>query len=265
MQRSLRLGILIVLVTVIGVGCNLHEERGPDVVPTKHVLPTAVSINTAVPPTPGDDSWKNIQSSGKIIVGTTADYLPFAYYDPNFKLNGFDIALMHEIGGKLNVEVVLKDMAFEGLPNALESGQVNAAIGAISITEEREKQVDFSSVYLVSADAVVAAVNANFSTRSIDDLIPYRIGVEKGSVYEKSVYDNLVINTKVPADHLHVYTSLNQAIKDLQDGQIDLIMLDLLPAQQAEKSGLVKIVGQELNRQQYGIAVKAGSERLQNA
>ncbi len=91
------------------------------------------------------------------MVGTSADYPPFAFYDDKFQLDGFDIALMKAIGEKLGVEVEFNDFAFDGLGNALQLGQIDAAIAAISVTPERQELVDFSDVYYVGADALLVA------------------------------------------------------------------------------------------------------------
>ena len=49
------------------------------------------------------------------MVGTAADYPPFESYDENFRIAGFDVALMRALGDELGVEVEFKDFAFDGL------------------------------------------------------------------------------------------------------------------------------------------------------
>ena len=84
-------------------------------------------------PTPAvDTSWSRVQQAGKIVVGTSADYPPFESYDENFEIVGFDAALIREIGKVLGVEVELNDFAFEGLGGALQLGQIDLSISAIS-------------------------------------------------------------------------------------------------------------------------------------
>ena len=80
--------------------------------------------------------WARVRDAGKIVVGTSADYEPFEFYNSNFALDGFDIALMKELGKRMGLEVEFKDFAFDGLLNALELGQVDAAISAISVTPD---------------------------------------------------------------------------------------------------------------------------------
>ena len=140
-----------------------------------------------------EDPWARIQATGKMVVGTSADYPPFESYDDEFQIVGFDPALLDAIAVNMGVEVELKDFAFDGLGAALQVGQIDAAIAAISVTEEREQQVDFSHVYYVSQDAVLAGKNADLlPISSLRDLASLRIGVQSGSVYEDLLNDNLV-------------------------------------------------------------------------
>ena len=50
------------------------------------------------PPTVEDNSWQKVQDAGLLKVATSADYPPFSYYDDEYQIDGFDIALIKEIG-----------------------------------------------------------------------------------------------------------------------------------------------------------------------
>ena len=109
----------------------------------------APTVRPALP----EDPWERIQSTGVMVVGASLDYPPFEYYDENFQADGFDMALIQELGRRLGVEVEIKDMAFDGLLGAVQLGQVDAAISAISVTPDREGIVGFSNVYYVGENA----------------------------------------------------------------------------------------------------------------
>ena len=107
-----------------------------------------------------EDDLARIKKAGKIMVGTSADYPPFEYYNEKFEFEGFDIELMNLIAKELGVTVEYKDFAFEGLGDALKLGQVDAVIAALSITPERAEVVDFSNIYYVGNDAILARRSA---------------------------------------------------------------------------------------------------------
>ena len=71
-------------------------------------------------------------------------------------MTGYDPALARSMASQLGIQVELKDYAFEGLGTALKNGDIDAAIAAISVTADRETQVDFSDVYFYNQDAVLA-------------------------------------------------------------------------------------------------------------
>lgn len=217
------------------------------------------------PPPAVDDSWSRVQAAGKIRVGTAADYPPFEYYTGEFQVDGFDVALMREIGQKLGVEVEYRDFAFDGLGGALELDQIDVAIAALSITPEREAFVDFSNVYFVSEDAVLARGDSTInSIGSVDEMASRTVGVQRGSIQERWLQTNLVDTGKMPVINLLSFVKIDEAVADLKAQRIELVALDALPAKSFEDQGGVKIVGQGLNQQRYGIAVRKGAAALKS-
>ncbi|MFM8321728.1 MAG: transporter substrate-binding domain-containing protein, partial [Chloroflexota bacterium] len=103
-----------------------------------------------------DPAWQRARAAGKLSVGISADYPPFAYVDTDFTVKGYDVALVQELGRRLGLPVDVKLLAFDGLSDALALGQIDLAVAAISVTAERAQHMDFSRVYFVSQDAVLA-------------------------------------------------------------------------------------------------------------
>lgn len=218
--------------------------------------PTATITPEPSPTEEGMDSWLRIKQAGKIVVGTSADYPPFAYYTTDFKLEGFDLALIRAIGERLGVEVVIKDMAFDGLGGALQLGQIDVAIAAISVTPERDLVLDFSTVYFVSEDAALAREDVDIAPiETVEELARYRVGVQRGSVYEDWLRTELVEMGKMPEGDLLVFQLIDQALGNLGEGRIDLVVMDALPAETFAQQGGVKVVARSLNRQRYAMAV----------
>lgn len=251
-HRSLIAVVALLLLALLVAACG-----GTGTEPTATPAPTP----TAAPET--TDVWQNVQQAGKIVVGTSADYPPFAFYDDRFQLDGFDIALMRAIGEKLGVQVEFKDHAFDGLGSALVLGQINAAIAAISVTPERQEQVDFSNVYYVGADALLVAANSPLTSLTIDDdLTRIRLAVQSGTVYETFARDSLVDAGLMPERNLLVYTDIEQGVNDLQRGRVDAVLLDRQPALAFEAAGGVRNIGEGLHKQNFAIALAQGQEPL---
>ena len=246
-------GLLALAIVILGlvVGLSLPSSSSQML-----VLPTSVAT---------DGDWARIQAAGKITVGTTADYPPFSFHGKNFVWDGFDVQLMNEIGKRLGLQVNYVDIPFDGLTGALQLNQIDAAIAAISVTPERQAAVDFTSIYYVGEDGLLARQDSNLSQiRSVDDMAKMQIGVQRGSVYETWLTVSLVNTGKMPIGNLFAYTQISQALDDLKANRLHVVVMDYLPAQDAVKQGGVKLVGHGLAQQNYAIEVRKGSVSLRN-
>ena len=206
------------------------------------------------------DDWARVRAAGKILVGTSADYAPFEMYASNYQLDGFDIALFKALGDKLGVTVEFNDFAFDGLLSALRLKQVDAAIGAISVTPDRQQLVDFSNIYYVGEDAALVRSNFRGSISSITDLKDQTIGVERGTTYQMWVQQNAVDKGLIGQDGLVVFDDVSTMVGALRNGQISVAVLGRMPAlDQDRRFRDLKIAGSNFNRQQFAVAARQGS------
>ena len=261
--------VILVIVAILAVGLIFvlgwmlfNTIFSEEALPTFTPLPPA---DTPLPSAAPDNSWALVQSAGRMVAGTSADYPPFAYYNSNYALDGFDVALIRAIGQKLGVQVDVQDYAFDGLGSALQIGQINVAIAAISVTPERQEQLEFSNIYYSGQEGMLAGENSAItSIPSVDALAPYRVGVQAGSVYEVWLRTSLVDTGKMPVSNLLIYPRIDGALTDVKDGRIDVVVLDLLPAQDFLKQGGLKLVGQGLSQQSFAIAMPKASAALRD-
>jgi L-cystine transport system substrate-binding protein len=94
---------LMVLVALVAAACAPAPTPAP--------VPTAVPPTVAPQPTvSADPTWDKVTASGKIVFGSSMDYLPFEGYDANLQPTGFDIALAREIGARLGLQVEFVDI-----------------------------------------------------------------------------------------------------------------------------------------------------------
>ena len=223
--------------------------------------PSATVESTVTLPA-ATDALTTVLNRGRLIVGTSADYPPFAFYTDDFELDGYDIALARLLGERLGVEVEFKDMAFDGLGGALQVGQIDAALAAISITDARREQVDFSTLYFISEGAALARADANIKIGGVQDLSPYRVAVQAGTVYEAWLRESGIETGLLQPDNLLVYTEANKAVGDLREGLVDVVIADDLPLELAARDESLAVVGRSLNRQRIAVALARGSTLL---
>ena len=211
---------------------------------------------------PADTSWEEIRATGRMVVGTSADYPPFTYYTGQELIDGFDIALMNEIGGRLGVQVEYRTYAFDTLMDALDRGQIDAAIAALSASPERAATLDFTNPYFVTRDAVLAYFTSPVAIDSLQDLAGYRVGVQQGSVYEHWLRRMLVDTGLTAAGNLVAYATIDAAVSDLTARRIDFVILDLPPAMMLERQVGLKVAGQGLSEQAFAVALPKGATAL---
>jgi polar amino acid transport system substrate-binding protein len=179
-----------------------------------------------------------VKKAGVIKVGTSADYPPFESVDSNGNKVGFDIELMNEVANRLGVKVEWVDMPFDSLIAAVQEGKIDASISAFNYSEERDKMIDFSDAYYTSEDAFTVADGFAGKIEKPEDVASYKVGVQTGTTQDTWLTDTLVGKGLLSEENLFRYDRVDQAMLDLQNGRIDVMMSDYVPAQ-----ALVKQLG----------------------
>ena len=83
-----------------------------------------------------------------LLVGTDAGLAPFEFKDPKTEqIVGFDIDIIKAVAKAVGDEAKIQNMQFAGIIPALQTNMIDVAIAAITITDERKKQVLFSHGY----------------------------------------------------------------------------------------------------------------------
>ena len=79
---------------------------------------------------------------------TDPSFVPFEMMDQDSgKMVGFDMSILREVAKRAGFDYNLKTMDFNGIIPALQTGNADIALAGITITDKREKIVDFSDPY----------------------------------------------------------------------------------------------------------------------
>jgi len=206
------------------------------------------------------DHWSRILDEGGIVFGTAADYPPFEFYNSRFELDGFDIALARVLGEQLGLEVRFRDYAFDGLLDAVQLGDVDAAIAAISVTPDRQQLVDFSNLYYIGQSAALASDAFAGTIRAATDFAGLTVGVQRGTTFQAWAQANLVDAGVISQENLVAYPTISAAIVDVRSNDLDVVLLGQLTADEAlENASDLVLVGEKFYQQQYAIATPRGS------
>ena len=215
----------------------------------------------------GGSGGTNSSSSGgnlggkQVKVASDIAYQPFEF-TKNGKTVGFDIDLMREIGKRAGFQPQFQNVTFDGIIGGLGSGLYDAAVSAMTITPEREKQIDFSKPYFNADQSLM--VQKGSKIKSTDDLSGKTVGVQIGTTGAMQA-NKLKKNGKV--GQVRTFDTITDAFSALENGQIDAIINDFpVSAYRAKTSnGSLVIVQTIPTGEQYGIAFPKDSELLKPA
>ena len=189
-----------------------------------------------------------------MILATEAGFAPYEYYE-NGEIVGIDIDIAREVAKELGKELVIKDIAFDSIINEVKTGKSDFAAAGISYTKERGKAVLFSINYVDSKQVVV--VRNDSSINSSSDLKNAKIAVQLGSVA-----DTYVTSEYKKAEIIRQKKYLT-TIQDLEDGKVDCVVMDELPALEILKTkSNMRILEKPLVTDSYGIIVRKSNDEL---
>ena len=203
----------------------------------------------------GNDETSGGGGGGEVLtVGSDIPYPPFEQGKPG-NYTGFDIELMEAIAEKIGRTAEFQDTSFETIFRDVAQGKFDAVISAATITEEREKAVDFSNPYYLSEQAVL--VKEGGSIESLEELDGKTVGVQQGTTGQE------LAKEKLPNSEIRPFPEGPDAVNALKAGTVEGVVIDApVAANAVEKSGGVEIAEKVPTEEEYGIAVAQGETEL---
>lgn len=181
---------------------------------------TSESADSAA--TAGSSALQEIKDSGKLVIGTCADYPPYEWHlikDGKDEIIGFDIDIAQAIADELGVELEIKDMDFDGLIPALSTGKIDMIIAGMNPTDERKQSVDFTDIYYTQKDALVIKSEDAENIQSENDLKKASLATQKATIQETYLLENF------PDAALQSVPKWNTAILSLVTGKVDAVLM----------------------------------------
>ncbi len=185
----------------------------------------------------------------RITVATDATLPPFESINAETKaIEGIDIDIIQAIAARQNLEIELKNVPWDPLLTGMSKGKYDAAISAITINDERKKDMLFSNPYFAAGQVIV--VKKDNSTITGKDDLRGQVGIQEGSTGDAEV-------KKIKSAVAKPYEEIGIAFLDLMEGKIEAVVVDnpfalLYVGKNPDK---LKTVGKILTDEKYGIAV----------
>ena len=94
------------------------------------------------------------RSNGKLVMATNAAFEPYEYYEGE-QIVGIDADMAQAICDKLGYELVIEDMEFDSIINAVQSGKADIGVAGMTVTEDRLKSIDFTDSYTTATQVII--------------------------------------------------------------------------------------------------------------
>jgi len=189
------------------------------------------------------------------INGFDAAYPPFSFIDKAGNPAGFDIDAVNWIAKEMGFKVKHQPTDWAAIVPSLKAGKIDFIASGMSITPERQAQVNFTEPYWQVIQMMVVKKDAKYTVEQC--LEPGRkIGLLRGSAEYKWVTENLL--KKGYKFELRPYDTTPLAIEDVANGRIDGATVSDTALKEATDRGLpVRSLGRygqpDVN---YGYAVR---------
>lgn len=204
----------------------------------------------------------NLVTEGTLTVCSDVPYPPFEDFDTSAPsgFSGFDIDIVQAVADGLDLELAVKDSAFDGLQSglSLNAGECDVVASAMTITEDRAKGLDFSAGYYVSLQSLLVPTDSDIA--GIGDLDGKNVGVQQGTTGESYTKENAPEGATIIA-----FPSNAEMFQALQAGQVDALLQDLPVNVDNAKKGDFTIVEEYDTDETYGLAMKKGNTALVDA
>lgn len=204
------------------------------------------------------DGAVTTKTEGVLTFGTNAEFPPFEFVAGTGVIDqydGIDMAIAKQIAEDNGMTAAIENMEFDSLLVALQNGQIDAAIAAMTVTEDRKEAVDFSVPYYTATQVMIVKEDSDIAAAA--DMADKKICVVQGYTGEICVNDM--------GYSYEAFKKGTEAVLELVNGKCDVVVIDSATAQKYvdDNEGL-KIVedASAFESEEYAVAVQKGNTAL---
>ncbi len=164
-----------------------------------------------------------ILKRGELRVGVEAGYMPFEMRDKKGNIIGFDVDLARLMARYMGVKLTLVNTEWDGIIPALLTDKFDLLMGGMTITPERNLQVNFADPYIVIGQTVLLRKDliGKISTRQQLDDPQYTVISKLGTT------GDIAMRKFFPKAKLKAFASEAEATLEVRNGRADAFVYDL--------------------------------------
>ena len=200
-----------------------------------------------------------LQEKGVIKVGVKYDVPLFGFKNPQSgEVEGFDVDMANLVAEELGAEVKLVEAISDNRIPFLEDGTVDLVFSTMTITTDRDAEIDFSRPYYIAHGRIL--VPGDSDIKDVKDLVA---GTTVCTALD-STYETTVLPKVAPDAEVKTPDTYSECFAQLQRGSVDaLVTDDVILAGFKQQDDTMEIVGPDLTTDPYGAGVKDGDTEFQ--
>jgi polar amino acid transport system substrate-binding protein len=210
----------------------------------------------AAAPAPGG---VELVTEGQLTTCTHLPYEPFQFQQ-GAEIVGFDVEMVDLVAAKLGVKQQIIDMPFDNIQSgaAFDSGQCDLGAAAMTITEERKQNIDFSDPYFEATQALLVQEASGIT--GPEQLAGKKVGVQNSTTGQEYAENN------ISGAEIVVFEDLGLLLTAVQTGEVSAGIADNGPLLDfAKKNPGLAVTAEFDTDEQYGFGVRKGNTALAQA
>ena len=205
---------------------------------SKNILSAAMALVlltgcSSQPAAPAQTETDTVAASNVLRVGMECNYAPFNWTtttqtDMTVQISGvdyadgYDVQIARKLAYDLGMELQIVKLDWDSLILSLQKDQIDAVIAGMTATEERMKQVDFTTPYYVSEEVIIVRKDSDLANiKNVQELSGKKVQGQMNTIYDD------IIDQIDGVQHMPAAETFPASIQALQAGGVDAVTSEL--------------------------------------
>ena len=205
---------------------------------------------------PADTTMGEIQEAGEINLGVKFDVPPFGFNNPESgEVEGFDVDLGKYIAARLGVEPVFREANSDNRIPLLVDGTIDLILSTMTITQERDLEIDYSEPYYVANGDVLVPEGSDIA--SLEDLAGNTVCTAIGSTYQTTIKE------EVPDADLRLVDGYSECLELIQTDAVDAVSTDnVILTGMVIQDDTLQLLDLDYTEEPYGVGIPDGDTEM---
>ncbi len=208
--------------------------------------------SAAVEEFPADTTMGEIQEAGTMTIGVKFDVPPFGLNNPQSgEVEGFDVDVGNYIADRLGVDTEFVEATSDNRIPLLVDGSIDLILSTMTITEERDLEIDFSEPYYVANGDILVPQGSDIA--AVEDLSGRTVCTALGSTYQET------IKKEVPDAELRLIDRYSECLELIQTDAVDAVSTDnVILTGMVIQDDTLQLLNTDYTTEPYGAGIPEG-------